>query len=405
MEIRISDMLDNIQDDTVQINNLGIVSCDKIKETTMSKLHSRAYNTNVGNNVITSPRRLPRFTAIAAIICLMVALSISAYAVYQYSLRDLILPNNSSAPISDSTDTTTVSEAERPYFPAQENTLISLQGYAGSPEYMAMAEWNEFVEGYDLDGTLLHEADAVQKEQLETTGTMAIPGLEEHYWMYYGAYTREMADKLDEIATKYGLKLHTERTGFESQERLEALAYDTLGGEHNTFYYGYMYENGTFKLEGAIGNEDDYPVVNMVEYDPEQFSSPEAAAAFIESDPNFAQILENHPGEWVYTPVEGWGNISITGHTDQIGFSFLYCKTGTLTYVLGTIGDISDYNEWTYDTASGVTVILCQSTYESLILVELEEAFITVNIMEGSDGFAPSELETFADTLDFTIRK
>jgi len=40
MEIRISDMMDNIQDDTVQLHIQSIVSTDKIKEIVMKKLHS-----------------------------------------------------------------------------------------------------------------------------------------------------------------------------------------------------------------------------------------------------------------------------------------------------------------------------------------------------------------------------
>ena len=75
--------------------------------------------------------------------------------------------------------------------------MISLSGYMNTPEGRATAEWQEFLNSYDQDGAILNEIGN------DPTG------LDERYDLYL-VYTREMADKLDEIVEKYGLKLHTE---------------------------------------------------------------------------------------------------------------------------------------------------------------------------------------------------
>ncbi len=66
--------------------------------------------------------------------------------------------------------------------------------------------------------------------------------------------SREMADKLDEITAKYGLKLHT--AYYDLQKRPELV--EPFGGflGENGGYYNYLYEDGTFQVEGTVDFAD-----------------------------------------------------------------------------------------------------------------------------------------------------
>ena len=92
---------------------------------------------------------LTRILLIAAIISLLLLL-VGCAVVYMLRLEDMKL------------DEVTVSEPawsgpDGEEVPATEwvKTELSLQGYNGSPEQLAMREWKAFQESYDPDGTLL----------------------------------------------------------------------------------------------------------------------------------------------------------------------------------------------------------------------------------------------------------
>ena len=71
----------------------------------------------------------------------------------------------------------------------QKNPMyLSIQGV----HMDALAEWLEFTENYDRDGTIMLEADKSGSEW----------DLPDSYHLTYGCYSQEMIDKLDEIAAK-----------------------------------------------------------------------------------------------------------------------------------------------------------------------------------------------------------
>ena len=74
------------------------------------------------------------------------------------------------------------------------SSQLSLQGYNGSPEQLALREWLDFKEQYDPDNILLKE------------NNMNESGVPEQYNITYDCYTFEMMDKLNEILDKYHLK-------------------------------------------------------------------------------------------------------------------------------------------------------------------------------------------------------
>jgi len=272
-----------------------------------------------------------RTVALAAGICLLLACSVTAFAANLFGLKDLILhEKNGVAPA-----VTTGSPAPDPT--AQPTTLISLQGFSDSDEYKAAMEWASFLATYDPDGSLLAKVG---------NGPTGLPDK----YSQYLVYTQDMADKLDEITAKYDLKLHASLTVFDTKAEFYAQA--GLGdflGPRNTMCSPYMYDDGTFHIDGTSA----FPDGRSFDY----------------------QIMD--------------------------------CKKGSFTDTLLNIGNADDYTEWTYQTDSGVTVCLAASPDKCLIFADLKNSFVTVNVLagtaEGSGSVTPESLQELADSFDFSM--
>ncbi|SMC37605.1 hypothetical protein [Papillibacter cinnamivorans] len=263
-----------------------------------------------------------RAAVLAAAICLAGAFSVTAFAANLFGLKDLVLGADDG--VKD---------------PSYTVEMISLQGYSGSDEYKAAAEWAAFLENYDKDGTLLAKVGN------------GPTGLDEKYNLYY-VYTQEMADKLEEITGKYGLSLHRTLTIAESAEELFELAGtgDFLGEGH-TRWGGYVYEDGTFHIDGRV---------------------------LLPSGVN-------------------------------IDYQLMDCVKGSFTDTLLNIGDAGSYTEWPYETSSGVQVTLALGPAKALVIADLPGSFATVNVLAGAEeysgGLTAADLEAIADTFDFSMLK
>lgn len=222
---------------------------------------------------------------------------------------------------------------------AQTQDMIALQGYPESNEYKATAEWMAFLAGYDKNHAILNS--------IGNSPT----GLEDVYGFYY-VYTREMADKLDEITARYGLRLHQSMDVYDSADGLYQKAGTKPFLTGCTAISGYVYDDGSFQFDGtsaADGKEFTY-----------QFGR--------------------------------------------------YVK-GVFSDVTLNVGSAKDYEEWDYKTASGVTVQLSMGRDKCILMADLPNSFISVNILGGtaSDGRTPAgagmtrqALENFADLFDFS---
>ena len=265
-------------------------------------------------------RRVRRAAALAAAVALLAALSTAAVAGNWFGLRELLLPQAADLGV----------QAAPPV------DVIGLQGYAGSPESRAMADWQAFLAGYDTDGALL--------AQVGNDPT----GLEDRYGLYL-VYTREMADRLEEITAQYGLALHTRVVDLLTREDLEAQAGGDFLGPLNRPYSTYMYEDGTFHFDG----EADLP---------------------------------------------GYG---------QLDYQFMRCVKGSFTDVLLTVGDAGDYREWAYPAACGEAVTLALGPEKALLVADLGDSFVTVNVLAGAEpsegGLTAEDLEALADSLDLSL--
>lgn len=281
-------------------------------------------------------RILRRALCLAAAVVLLLALGITAYAAGWFGLRDAVIGR---FVVNDGID--------QDYY-AQ---FMSLQGYSDSPEFLALCEWQSFLETYDSDGSILRSIGNSPTE------------FDEKY-RYYSCYTQEMADEIDRICEKYGLSLITDATFFESEKGFfEAAGVGQVctrqgEGYENDFYPGYVHNDGSFHFEGE--------------------------ASFTDSD-----------AAWPY----------------PIRYQFERSMKGSFSSTVLNIGDAEDYEEWTYTTKNGVVLTLAQSDWKELILVDRENSFVVVNLFDVYVGDAVygelhksrEALEAFAELFDFSV--
>ena len=190
--------------------------------------------------------KIKRIVTFALAAVLILALGVTGYAVYRGRVQDLVMKSSEEdiVLVDEDSDIVLVGEAEEqpaaephavPYDPlAGGSDMISLQGFAGSPEYQAALAWAEFLHGYDRDGSVL-----------ASVGNNPTPW-DEKYAPAYNVYSQEMADALESIAAEYGLTFHT---GFASasiaelRERFGDFCSAIRDG------YGYCYAAGSFQCD------------------------------------------------------------------------------------------------------------------------------------------------------------
>ena len=265
------------------------------------------------------PRRkryVRRMWLLAAAIALLVLLSAGAVAAHLLGLGDLVLPQEQ--------------PDASPGQAAQWNTL-SLSGYLDTPESQALAEWTHFLDSYDPEGIILH-----------TVGGYLDPDLDQYNC--YLVYTQEMADKLEEIAAKYSLVLHTWSHVVETQEDWIALLGDFLGD--NTAYSGPMYEDGTFHYDGYLD----------------------------------------------------------TASGIRLDYQFRRSVKGTLNDAYFTVDDLSAYEEWYYKTDAGWELTLDLGPGRSFLLADLGDSFVFVAVLGGTEsGVTKQDMKDLADSFDFSL--
>ncbi len=210
---------------------------------------------------------------------------------------------------------------------------IGVSGYGDSPEAKALAEWQEFLDGYDVDGRVLEQAPCIFYAEGRND------------WYQYNVYSYEMGEKLDEIARKYGLKLHTDM-GIMEPEEMERQVGGSFLSEDCISYWGYMYEDGSFHMDGA------------------------------------AMVV---PGQL----------------TD---FQLRRAVKGTLDEVALNVGRLEDYQEWQYLTEGGEWVLLVLGPYKAMVFGNFEECFVSVNVLSGTvDGITQENLQELAEKIRFRV--
>lgn len=274
------------------------------------------------------PLQLKKALLIAAIIALTLLL-VGCAVVYVLGLEDLSVGQYS---------------FDAGFGKEESGNFISLQGYSGSPGYQAVKEWRDFEAGYDPDGKLLNLADYDDYVTPES-------------YRAYNCYTREMADKVDEICQKYRLTI-PQRTFFDVpySELMEIMGIQSLLTENAEaepqFYVGYCDSDGNFRISADM----------------------------------------TLPGEGPY-PISCQYGCSV-----KTSFSAWYMN----------IGDIESYRQWDYETKGGDQVLLALSGEKALIFADMENFFIGINVLYSQDeagqthGLSADALQVLADAFDFS---
>lgn len=266
-------------------------------------------------------RKLTRRTALlVAALCLLLAFTTVAFAANLFGLRDALI--NSDDP--------------------EIKSEMVLSGFTDSREYLAAGEWKAFVESYDPDGSILAQADPEGPDDIK---------LDEKYDHYY-AYTQEMADKLEAIAAKYGLRLYNSQAAGDMNLIAEKLIVNDdaefSDSAYNTLVDGCVFDDaGTFSYDGIFDASAGRPSVNY------QF------------------------------------RCSVRGVFDPI---FL------------NIGNIEDYQEQVIVTDSGVELAAGLSEYKAVLIGEFDDCFISINVMDGTSmGITFDDLKDLANTFDISV--
>ena len=253
---------------------------------------------------------------LAAAVLLEVVLAGTALATDFFGLKSLLV-----------TDPYAVAEATAAPVTSD---LIALQGFPQSAEFRANAEWMDYLAAYGA---------AVDTEAR----------VDPRYALYNVSSEAE-GRALDEITARYGLRLHTSLTDFDSEDEL----YELLGSRpfftNCAAIGGYVYEDGSFQGDGT----------------------------------------------------------SVAGRCYEYQFG-RYVK-GSFSEVTLHVGNPDDYEEWMYTTSRGDQVQLSLGPTRCVLMADLPESFVAVNLLGGTRGdqlFMPepmtrADLEAFADLFDFS---
>ncbi len=179
-------------------------------------------------------RRL--WTTLLAATFLIALFTVTAYAMGWFGLRERMIE---SVPVSTPAVTESGSnETAAPAPTSEPKRWVSLNGYADSPEYLANAEWLRFREEYLASHTITNDNSWMNGLDEETVNTCH----------YYGVYDRAMLDELNTLADQYDLRLHTHQVSPFTIEDFYLIA-GTGAFLTNGSGVGYIYEDGSFKLE------------------------------------------------------------------------------------------------------------------------------------------------------------
>lgn len=257
-------------------------------------------------------RIIRSFSIAAACLCLFIVLPVGVMAKNWFGLRDLLIPGW-----------------------GNENGRITLFGYQESPEVQAYAEWNDFLANYDTDHKIAEELG---------NKIFVAEGRED--WLLYHVYSYEMGEKLDEIAERYDLKLHTKMEDVSLEKFISNVGNIFLdepctGG-------AYIYEDGTFAFDGDV------------------------------------ELIDGK----------------------DVAVQFRRAVKGTFHDVFLSIGTLEEYTEWQYISDCGEPVLLALAPHKALVIADFEQCFVTVNVLSGrDDGLTEATVQELADQFDFRILK
>jgi len=190
---------------------------------------------------------LRRQVLVAAIIGLLLLLV--GCAAYFYSLQQLVVIDHTKEVIAvvgkDISEDTTETIPETDSGPVVAEQVLSLQGYEGSPAYLALQEWWEYAIDYTIQNPDLRFSSDYQRPEAYTK---------------YPCYSQDMVDKVDELCSKYGLHLLGKSTFITDADEMEANGLSGVLSDkaEPRCFYGHLCEDGSFTASGELELSGDY---------------------------------------------------------------------------------------------------------------------------------------------------
>lgn len=231
--------------------------------------------------------------------------------------------------------------------------VVSLQGWRGSPEYLANQEWQSYYDDYVLNR---YYGDDVPNPALKTD-----PWYEAHSRIY-PAYTPALKAKVLELCEKYSLK------PLDTCE--ESMGIDS--------FYRYLGTDGVFRTEAFMGQEYQLEAAMYLGYDAGTFQL--QFSYFPDGDPMSDSFVDLK----LSRAAKG------------------YFRTG---YAL--FSDNEDLDEWEYTNCFGDTLCLMLGGNYGLILCDSDYAFVSLqadfSFLRNASAEAVSRemLESVADLVNF----
>lgn len=269
---------------------------------------------------VRSHSKLRRSLLIAAIIAAL--FSVTAYALGWFGLGERSIE----LPVPEASAQAAVTEEPRRW--------LSLNGYRDSPEYAANRDWLAFWHEYTASHAVGDNPAFFAGLDADTVNTCR----------FYGVYDEAMLKELEAIAEGYGLYLHTRQASPMNLDDfyLAAGTGEFLPGGQAS---GYVYEDGSFKLEGIV-----YP----------------------------------------------------SGDTADKGSFFSLTKTlsGTVVPLWYPIDEPEKYSQWEYTNSYGDNVLICFNEDKGSLCILFEGEGIFIQLGSSSCGSA-RDCEALADCFVF----
>ncbi len=282
--------------------------------------------------------------ALAAVIAALSLLLVGCAAVY-FWLQDMS--------IAKETYTQEMDDQGHYVEPSEKvRDIITLYGHSGSPIQQAAREWYEFTQTYD-PGQLTNDPD--------------LPDIPNNYEYIYNCWNQTMMDKLDEVVSKYDLKLLEER--FPVQSWSSDIAIEGMG------------LTGLYRPEARVEAK---PVQGMLH-------APGNFRLYI------GFTLTGQEALWT-TPVSG---------------NMRYSRKDYFPEPLYASFEEEQFQQWDYTSADGTKLLLALSnTGYGYIIADLPDATIDITLSislnhqmyEGTRAPTREVLEQMADVFDYSIR-
>lgn len=249
-----------------------------------------------------------------------------------------------------------------PFAPVGQKTetqqVLTLAGMGETPASQAAREWYAFLESYDPDNEIRKSVWGKEPE---------FP--EEYYG--YGLYSQEMKDKLDEILTKYDLKLRGQRMEFQTSKQL----FRALGMEN-------------------VLNPD-----------------------------NEAQMRVNHTAYYENGNLDVYFDITIPGENggaSEKTNGYLHYRSKDCFILDTAVLSEAEWEEWNYTSTSGdeVLIVYSEDAASAWIFSDMEHCTASLQLdiirrmaVEKGNGeqiakfdmMSKEQLEQVADAIDFSL--